>query len=370
MAARPAARRLAAVVVAVAAGFRPSPRAPRASALLRRASEDDTEWDRFSEFNRGTWRGRCRSICVDAKRRTADLDAQLDGRRYTSTVRTSRSGVDEELLWDDAAGAASFKAGAKTLVNDFDGSYSADFAAHNFVEAAAPCWAAEAGLAVADDERVRVHASYDGGGSLVRVAYLDEVRVGSAAKVEGAAVADHVSDVFALAGEWRGDATLRKPGVGCVNVLKQDLALQTDGDRLFRSLTVYDAACAQVQKLESFGDVTFPTKGGDFEFVVFRDTDTVLCLLSGMFVLAPLSISDDEPFFIESGIFVEEAQEDAQANGGQQLPISVRGDADDADLVVSDSSRFLSRSVRLYAKDRSLHSVTTSYHQLYDCFAE
>ena len=74
MAARPAARRLVAVVVAVAAGFRPSPRAPRASALLRRASEDDTEWDRFSEFNRGTWRGRCRSICVDASlSRTSQL---------------------------------------------------------------------------------------------------------------------------------------------------------------------------------------------------------------------------------------------------------------------------------------------------------
>ena len=68
------------------------------------------------------------------------------------------------------------------------------------------------------------------------------------------AVAD-VGDVFALAGDWKGDATIRKPGRGAVNVLKQDLELHTDGDRLFRALTVYDAAGDAVQTLESVGDV-------------------------------------------------------------------------------------------------------------------
>ena len=93
----------------------------------------------------------------------------------------------------------------------------------------------------------------------------------------GAAVAD-VGDVFALAGDWKGDATIRKPGRGAVNVLKQDLELHTDGDRLFRALTVYDAAGDAVQKLESFGDVATASLDADFEFVVFRDVGCCLCI--------------------------------------------------------------------------------------------
>mgnify|MGYP004208329219 CR=1 FL=1 len=89
------------------------------------------------------------------------LDAQLDGRRYTSCVKASRAGVDEALSWDDEDNetVVSLKLPPGAVTGDFDGSFSAEHAAHNLVSASAPTFAAEAGLAVADDERVRVGAT-------------------------------------------------------------------------------------------------------------------------------------------------------------------------------------------------------------------
>jgi hypothetical protein len=348
-------------------GFSRSPM--RRHGALMRAQETDTEYERFCEFNGGMWRGKCRSVLVDALRKEASRDPQCDGRRYTSCVKASKAGVDEALSWDDEDNetVVSLKLPPGAVTGDFDGSFSAEHAAHNLVSASAPTFAAEAGLAVADDERVRVVASYDGGGSLARVAYLDEVRIGANARVNGAAVAA-VGDVFALAGDWKGDATIRKPGRGAVNVLKQDLELHTDGDRLFRALTVYDAAGDAVQTLESFGDVATASLDADFEFVVFRDVGCCLVLSRGAYVLAPLSIERDKAFYIEAGVFITEPEADLP--GGQQLPISIRGAVPDENGDVepdfSESKRFLSRSVRLYSPDRTLASVTTSYHQLYN----
>merc|ERR1712091_315317 len=66
-----------------------------------RAQESDTEYERFCEFNGGMWRGKCRSVLVDALRKEASRDPQCDGRRYTSCVKASKAGVDEALSWDD-----------------------------------------------------------------------------------------------------------------------------------------------------------------------------------------------------------------------------------------------------------------------------
>ena len=69
--------------------------------------------------------------------------------------------------------------------------------------------------------------------------------------------------------------------------------------------------------------------------------------------------STKKAFFVEAGCFVDE--DDRQG----QLPISVRkGIMMEGDP--GTSSRFLARSVRLYAPKRELKSVTTSYHQLVD----
>ena len=187
--------------------------------------------------------------------------------------------------------------------------------------------------------------------------------------------------MFALAGEWRGDATVRNAEGAPTQVLKQDLALRTDGERFYRGLKagrqsgsrvdaagrsrrtrlpapqVYRFGDDDASTFESFGEVAEPS--ADFELVWFRAADSVLCLLPGCYVLAPLKITD-KTFFVESGCFVDE---DADAAG--QLPISVRGgEAEEASLAAADSRRYLLRSTRLYAENRRLASVTTGYHQL------
>ena len=126
--------------------------------VVRRASET-TERDSYLAYNVGTWRGRCRSVLIDAGRRTGSVDPQLDGRRYTAKVKKSgRDGVVEELRFDDADEAASSTPG--TIVCDFDGSFSADHQAHALLGGGfAPHYTAEAGLAVSDATRLRLLAS-------------------------------------------------------------------------------------------------------------------------------------------------------------------------------------------------------------------
>lgn len=243
---------------------------------------------------------------------------------------------------------------------------------------------------------------YDGAtGALARIACLDEARAGADEPSGGARVAEDINDVFAIAGEWIGDATVRRPDGTASQVLKQDLALRTDGERFYRGLTVHSFKGGDASQFESFGEVGPPC--ADFELVVFREADAILCVLPGCYVLAPLKVND-KTFFIECGCFVDEDERGASG----QLPISVRG-ADD-DVETSDSKRYLMRSTRLhvrredislmnrgaaaaatwifggyesrrrrgydveirwrrvacprYARERELASVTTSYHQL------
>ena len=58
---------LTALLLATCHGFSRSP-LRRHGALLR-AQETDTEYERFCEFNGGMWRGKCRSVLVDALRK-------------------------------------------------------------------------------------------------------------------------------------------------------------------------------------------------------------------------------------------------------------------------------------------------------------
>ena len=151
---------------------------------------------------------------------------------------------------------------------------------------------------------------------------------------------------------------MRRPDGTASQVLKQDLALRTDGERFYRGLTVHSFKDSAANKFESFGEVGPPCS--DFELVVFKEADAILCVLPGCYVLAPLKVND-KTFFIESGCFVDEDDQ----NGSGQLPISVRGaDDDEVGPGASDSRRYLMRSTRLYARERELASVTTSYHQL------
>ena len=120
-------------------------------------------------------------------------------------------------------------------------------------------------------------------------------------------------------------------------------------------MTIYDAGGDENQRLESFGEVAPPDAA--FELVAFPES--VLVLVEGTYVMAPLRI-EDAAFYVESGVFVTEAD----GAGRGQLPISIRGEDkvlyEDA---VSTSRRFLSRTVRLYDARRELHSVTSGYHQ-------
>ena len=109
--------------------------------------------------------------------------------------------------------------------------------------------------------------------------------------------------------------------------------------------------------LESYGEVSEP--GAAYDSVIFREDSAVLCILPGCYALCPFSLDEEKAFFVEAGCFVDE--DDRQG----QLPISVRkGIMMEGDP--GTSSRFLARSVRLYAPQRELKSVTTSYHQLVD----
>lgn len=337
-------------------------RPPRAS--LSGGVGDDTvttdvsEWTVFYKFNSGLWKGTCASTLIDATARTSSRDALLDGRAYASCFRASSDGgVDEALSWEGGGDAVISLASPKTLSADFDGSFSAEYAKHGLGASRT----FEASLAVGDDARVRVLAAYGADGRLVRVSTLAETRVGADEAAPSIVDFLGVVDVFGLEGEWRGDATVRRPGRGATNVVKQDLSLNTDGDRLYRELTVYDADGSPVQTLPSFGAVSPPSADAPGELVLF-DGDVALCLRDGAYVLAPLRIGAGAPYFVEAGVYLEEPE----GSGAGQLPISVRGGGD---VEFSESRRFLSRSVRLYDGEGDLASVTTSYHQLYPAAA-
>jgi len=321
-------------LLAVAAGARAFLLPPCAHRKLGRtrvgASEDDDEFTRVVEFNSGLWRGTVRSTLIDPASRTSKTDVVLDGREYTSCFKASRAaGVDEALAWTDADlgdREVTTQSMPAALSADYDGSFSVEYEAHGL--GGSPTY--EAAVAVGDDARVRVLAAYDGAGNLRRVACLDETRVvdgAAAAPAAAAARAADVRDVFGLAGEWRGDATVRKRGRAS-NVIKQDVRLETDGDRLFRAwtgvkwsretaesdangyrsraifdaesrtdrasfegaradpnptqaLTVYDAAGVARETLESFGTVAASRDATCGAEVVVFDGATALVLRAG-----------------------------------------------------------------------------------------
>ena len=331
--------------------------------VSKSSTNDATERESYLQYNANSWRGVCRSVVVDATRRRVDYDAELDGKRYTADVtRQKNSNLDETFRWDDADEVIKTTLPAAAVVCDFDGSYSCDRAS-SLVAGAAPSVTIETGLAVSDDARIRLVAMYDGAsGLLKRIACLDERRVGAKETAGGAALAAEIDDVFAVAGEWAGDATVRRPDNTACHVLKQDFTLRCDGERLYRGLelrTPGDLFDTKLERtlLESYGAVSEP--GAAYDSVVFREDSAVLCILPGCYALCPFELDETKAFFVEAGCFVDE---DDRAG---QLPISVRSGI----MMEGDpgtSSRFLARSVRLYAPKRELKSVTASYHQLVD----
>ena len=355
-----------AALITAAAALQPARlrhRAPRRT--VRAASATDaTERESYLQYNAHAWRGVCRSVVVDATRRRVDYDADLDGKRYSAAVKRRANGdLEERFSWDDDD-AIETTLPSKDVVCDFDGSYSCDRAS-SLVAGTAPSFTIETGLAVSDEARIRLLALYDGAtGLLKRIACLDEQRVGATESTGGAALAAEVDDVFAVSGEWAGDATVRRPDNSACRVLKQDFILRCDGERFYRGLEMrmpgdLFSTDAKTERtlLESYGEVSEP--GAAYDSVIFREDNAVLCILPGCYALCPFSLDEEKAFFVEAGCFVDE--DDRQG----QLPISVRkGIMMEGDP--GTSSRFLARSVRLYAPQRELKSVTTSYHQLVD----
>lgn len=326
----------------------------------RMSVQDNVEsWKVFVDYNGHSWRGVARSLSVDPILRRVTSDAVLDGHRYVTRFDAEREGAFEEVReWEDSLVEESKK--GRDIAADFDGSYSVDYNVHS-IGFATSMFAAEAGFAVSDDERVRVVAAYDITGGLCRVVVLEEVKIGSETESRGASRCE--SDLFDLAGEWRGDATVRRRK-GALAVAKQDVVFTTDGERLVRRLTVSDASGSALDSFESYGQTA---KSPDGVELVAMDDGTALILLAdaGAYALAPLSIVDRTAFFIEAGLFVTENPENRNA----QFPISIRRGEDLMDRQEQENSdespsRHLSRSVRLYSSDGTLASVTTSYHQL------
>ena len=355
-----------AAALLTAQALQPAPRHIRAPhRIVQSASATDaTERESYLQYNAHAWRGVCRSVVVDATRRRVDYDADLDGKRYSAAVKRRKNGdLEERFSWDDADSIETTLP-STDVVCDFDGSYSCDRAS-SLVAGTAPSFTIETGLAVSDEARIRVVAMYDGAtGLLKRIACLDEQRVGATESTGGAALAAEVDDVFAVSGEWAGDATVRRPDNSACRVLKQDFILRCDGERFYRGLEMrmpgdLFSTDAKTERtlLESYGEVSEP--GAAYDSVIFREDGAVLCILPGCYALCPFSLDDEKAFFVEAGCFVDE--DDRQG----QLPISVRkGIMMEGDP--GTSSRFLARSVRLYAPKRELKSVTTSYHQLVD----
>lgn len=327
--------------------------------------EDNVEaWNAFVDYNaRVGWRGRARSFSIDPILRRARVDGVLDGKRYVTRFEVSGSGpgFQEVRDWDDWDVEQS--SSGRDFSSDFDGSYSIDYNVHSMGSATSR-FAAETGFAVSDDERVRVFAAYDVSGGLCRVTVLEETKIG-ASSCAGAKRSE-CSDLFDLAGDWPGDATVRRRK-GALAVAKQDMSFSTDGDRLVRRLTVADLTGSFLNSFESYGQAA-PSRPTGAEFVTMDDGYAMLLVLdAAAFVLAPLSVFDRNAFYVEAGLFVEELPNSVAT----QFPISIRNGELPQDAGMQDGlgssqrpRRHLSRSVRLYSNDGSLSSVTTSYHQL------
>lgn len=325
---------------------------PRRRVDVRNVEDNDQAWRAFEEFNlKERWRGWARSVTVDPVLRKASLDVLVDGQRYMTRFEAEDHPSFREVCeW--ASGDVESR--GRDFSVDLDGSYSIDYNMHSLGGATAR-FATEAAFAVADAERVRVVASYDLSGSLRRVTVLDEVKVGRDADgcYEGAQRSE--ADLFDLHGDWQGDATVRRRAGLAVS--KQDVSFRTDGERFVRMLTVADSADILVE-LESFGRVKAATPEG-VELVAMDDGYALVLLVeAGAYCLAPLAIGEKEPFFVEAGLIVDERSADRDS----QLPISIRV-GEEFGAPTSTSTRYLARSVRLYADDGALASVTTSYHR-------
>ena len=124
---------------------------PRAAPDVQSASATDaTERESYLQYNAHAWRGVCRSVVVDATRRRVDYDADLDGKRYSASVKRSANGdLEERFSWDDDD-AIETTLPASDVVCDFDGSYSCDRAS-SLVAGTAPSFTIETGFAVSDE---------------------------------------------------------------------------------------------------------------------------------------------------------------------------------------------------------------------------
>ena len=113
-----------AALITAAAALQPARLRHRAPhRIVQSASATDaTERESYLQYNAHAWRGVCRSVVVDATRRRVDYDADLDGKRYSASVKRRKNGdLEERFSWDDDD-AIETTLPASDVVCDFDGS--------------------------------------------------------------------------------------------------------------------------------------------------------------------------------------------------------------------------------------------------------
>mmetsp|Transcript_2716 Transcript_2716/g.3513 ORF Transcript_2716/g.3513 Transcript_2716/m.3513 type:complete len:273 (+) Transcript_2716:3-821(+) len=250
-------------------------------------------------------------------------------------------------------------------------------------------------FALGNNERVKLIIGYDALNYLSDITVLDEVRLGLTDETSvGARRTTERTDLWSLAGEWQGDATVRRR-YGELAVAKHDVSINTDGDRVHRSVTIADISGTTVHQADALG-VVVPSPSDEIDLVVFDSGSALVHLqFAGIYALAPLSIGAAS-FHVEAGLIVDEFPDIPNA----QFPISIRTTTDNTgentfasksnddnqqeppriiglDSIQGDGSseksrkitdkqptvRHLARTIRLYDSEGQLASVTSSYHR-------
>ena len=223
-------------------------------------------------------------------------------------------------------------------------------------------FATEFVFALGDDERVRVLVNYDLEGYLGLVRVFEEKRMTPRRTQDTAHGAERMiddTDLFSFRGNWQGDAVIRFLQPVGLAVTKQNLRFKFDGTRFYRSLAITTGD--QDYDFEKRGIIVDERRRSrcNLDLVIFEDSSALVHVPAvNLYIHGPLHIiAENNPFHVEAGIFLDEDP----TTPNNQFPISFREGIEEAS---SDAlQRYLARSVRLYAPNGRLSSVTNSYHR-------